>query len=181
SGLRVPARLLWAADVLSPAPDERLLEIGCGTGVLARLVAERLTSGSLVAVDRSPRAIARAQGAGGNVRYAVASFPEGLELRERFDTLYGFNVTLFAPDADAGATKLKALLRPSGRLLLFHQPPVSAKTRPWAETTARALEVRGFTIEEVLFRELAPAPAACVIARPIRATARRGGPRAGRR
>ncbi|MGB3501122.1 MAG: methyltransferase domain-containing protein [Mesorhizobium sp.] len=41
-------------------PDMRILEIGCGPGVAARLIAARLESGIIVAIDRSARAVEQA-------------------------------------------------------------------------------------------------------------------------
>jgi SAM-dependent methyltransferase len=41
----------------------RILEIGCGPGAAARAVAARLTTGHILAVDRSPAAVAAAQAA----------------------------------------------------------------------------------------------------------------------
>jgi len=56
---RVPDRLRWAVDVVDPQPDEELLEVGCGPGVAAALVCERLASGRLHAVGRSATAAER--------------------------------------------------------------------------------------------------------------------------
>ncbi|MCY1139491.1 class I SAM-dependent methyltransferase [Actinoplanes sp. Pm04-4] len=53
-------RLLAAVDALPLRPDLRVLEIGCGPGVAARLVAARLTTGHILATDRSATAIAQA-------------------------------------------------------------------------------------------------------------------------
>ena len=55
----VPDRVRWAVDRLDPAPDARLLEIGCGSGAAAELLCRRLTTGRLLAVDRSPVAVRR--------------------------------------------------------------------------------------------------------------------------
>ena len=41
-------RLAWAADVVAPAPADRVLEVGCGHGVLLSLLAARLTTGAVV-------------------------------------------------------------------------------------------------------------------------------------
>lgn len=41
-----------------------MLEIGCGPGAAARAIAERLTTGHVLAVDRSERAVAQARTAG---------------------------------------------------------------------------------------------------------------------
>jgi trans-aconitate methyltransferase len=40
-------------------PYDHLPEVGCGPGVAASLICERLTTGSMPAVDRSPTAVAR--------------------------------------------------------------------------------------------------------------------------
>lgn len=59
------------ADVISPRlaaivaalplrPGMRVLEIGCGPGAAARAVLRRMGEGQVLAIDRSPRAIAQA-------------------------------------------------------------------------------------------------------------------------
>src|SRR5436190_15434186 len=53
-------RLAAIVDALPLQPDSRVLEIGCGPGAAARAVADRLTTGHTLAVDRSARAIAQA-------------------------------------------------------------------------------------------------------------------------
>jgi SAM-dependent methyltransferase len=50
---RVPDRIAWAVDVLSAGPADRLLEIGCGTGVALELVCDRLGDGQITGIDRS--------------------------------------------------------------------------------------------------------------------------------
>ncbi len=42
-------------------PHSRVLEIGCGPGAAARAIARRLTTGHILAVDRSPAAVAQAR------------------------------------------------------------------------------------------------------------------------
>ena len=56
----VPARIAWAVDQLDLAPTDRVLEFGCGPGVAASLVADRVGDGAVLAIDRSATAIARA-------------------------------------------------------------------------------------------------------------------------
>jgi trans-aconitate methyltransferase len=45
---------LWAADLIdraAPRPRERVLDVACGTGVVARLAAERMSSGRVGRLD----------------------------------------------------------------------------------------------------------------------------------
>jgi SAM-dependent methyltransferase len=54
------ARLQAVVDALPIGPASRVLEIGCGPGVAARAVARLLTTGHVLATDRSATAIAQA-------------------------------------------------------------------------------------------------------------------------
>jgi cyclopropane fatty-acyl-phospholipid synthase-like methyltransferase len=54
-------RLASIVDALPVQPNSRVLEIGCGPGAAARAVAARLTTGHILAIDRSASAIAQAR------------------------------------------------------------------------------------------------------------------------
>jgi protein-L-isoaspartate O-methyltransferase len=56
-------RLAAIVDALPLRPDSRVLEVGCGSGAAARAVAARLTSGHILAIDRSRSAVAQASAA----------------------------------------------------------------------------------------------------------------------
>lgn len=54
----------WAREVLdrlSPRGDERVLDAGCGSGGVTRMLAERVPDGSVIAVDGSAAMVARAR------------------------------------------------------------------------------------------------------------------------
>jgi SAM-dependent methyltransferase len=56
-------RLAAIVHALPLRPDSRVLEIGCGPGAAARAVAARVTSGHILAIDRSAAAVAQARAA----------------------------------------------------------------------------------------------------------------------
>jgi ubiquinone/menaquinone biosynthesis C-methylase UbiE len=72
---RPSQRILEFVDALPLRPGLRVLEIGCGPGVAARLVADRIGDGHVLAIDRSARAIAQARAAARDV------LPDRLEFR----------------------------------------------------------------------------------------------------
>jgi cyclopropane fatty-acyl-phospholipid synthase-like methyltransferase len=70
-------RLAEIVAALPLEPQLRILEIGCGPGAAARAVAARLTTGHILAIDRSATAIAQAR------KYAAAEIASGrLSLRQ---------------------------------------------------------------------------------------------------
>jgi SAM-dependent methyltransferase len=54
---KIADRFVWAVEMLELSPSDRLLEIGCGSGVAVSLICDRLSSGRIVAIDRSPAMI----------------------------------------------------------------------------------------------------------------------------
>jgi trans-aconitate methyltransferase len=60
-------RLAAIVDALPLRPDSRVIEIGCGPGAAARAVATRLTTGHVLAIDRSATAVAQARAAGADL------------------------------------------------------------------------------------------------------------------
>ncbi len=122
-GLRDPAvRAAWdtlLAGVLPPAPA-RVADLGCGTGSLAVLLAERgyAVSGIDVSPAMVERARAKAADAGLPVEFAVgdASTPE--LPAAAFDVVLVRHVTWALPDPRDGLRRWTDLLAPGGRMVL---------------------------------------------------------------
>jgi ubiquinone/menaquinone biosynthesis C-methylase UbiE len=125
----VSERLRRIVEELGIRPGDRVLEIGCGHGVAATFVCERLASGRLTAVDRSPRMIeaaARRNAAyveAGTAEFIVATL-EDLDLGDRrFDVLFAVRVGLFHRDPERARRLAERWLAPGGTLRAVFDPP----------------------------------------------------------
>ena len=122
-------RLRSIVEQLAIRPGDRVLEIGCGHGVAATLVCERLEAGHPTAVDRSAKMIAAATRRnaayieGGKAEFLVATL-EDLELGDRrFDKVFAVRVGLFHRDPDRARSLVELWLAPGGTSSAFFDPP----------------------------------------------------------
>lgn len=173
----MPGRIRWTLELLAPQPAEHVLEVGCGPGHALPLIAARLTTGTLTAIDRSAIMVARARArsaacAGGErirVEQAVlaqvtAPATLGRHALARFDSAFAVNVNAFWTAPAPNLASLRRLLGPDGRLLLVYEPPVARL----AELRARVpslLAAHGFRVETVVQRAAGERPALGVRAR----------------
>jgi SAM-dependent methyltransferase len=126
------AQLLPAARVVVEGaglrPDERVLDLGCGTGNAALLAAEH--SGEVTGVDPASRLleIARAQAAreGKKVTFLhgeAASLPMD---DSAVDVILSVFALIFVPDPNAAAAEMSRVLAPGGRIVLSAWIPAGA-------------------------------------------------------
>lgn len=121
-------RLRAVVERLDVQPDDRVLEIGCGHGVAATFVCERLDGGHLTAVDRSPKMVeAAARRNAEHVRSGRAEFLvahlEELDLGDRrFDKIFAVRVGLFHREPERARGIAERWLAPGGTLLTVFDP-----------------------------------------------------------
>jgi ubiquinone/menaquinone biosynthesis C-methylase UbiE len=125
----VSERLRSIVESLDIRPVDRVLEIGCGHGVAAALVCERLDEGFLTAIDRSAKMIEAAirrnaaYVAAGRAEFLVASL-EQLELGDRrFDKVFAVRVGLFHREPTRATSLVEPWLAPGGQVLAFYDEP----------------------------------------------------------
>jgi protein-L-isoaspartate O-methyltransferase len=146
--VRVPTRVEFALDVLDLAPHHRVLEFGCGGGVAAACVAARLTTGRVTAIDRSPRAIARAIDVAPDVRFRHVELAD-FETDQPFDRALGINVNLFwTGRAEVEAEVLRRSITPRGMVVLVYETPGDVRAEI-VEKSAASLDHAGFTCETI--------------------------------
>ncbi len=122
-------RLRRIVEGLGVRPEDRVLEIGCGHGVAATFVCERLDGGRLTAIDRSPKMIeaaARRNAAfveAGTAEFVVSTL-ENLDLGDRrFDIVFAVRVGLFHREPDRARRLAERWLAPGGTLRAVFDPP----------------------------------------------------------
>ncbi|MGU3581799.1 class I SAM-dependent methyltransferase [Rhodococcus sp. C26F] len=133
---RLSPRLAEIVAALPLEPHLRVLEIGCGPGAAARAVAERLTTGHILAVDRSRTAIDQLISSSGDLiasgrlsarRAAIEDFVVG-EGEEPFDLVFAIRVgALDGRHPEAGRVALERIVaatRPDARLFVDGGDPL---------------------------------------------------------
>ncbi len=106
-------RLRPALDLIARIPlaaPETVVDLGCGTGNVTRLLAERWPDARLIGIDGSPEMLARAREGGGRIRWVQAALddwrpeePIGLVFSNAALHWLGDHARLFASLADAVA------------------------------------------------------------------------------
>jgi trans-aconitate 2-methyltransferase len=115
-------QLEWGTKVLERLAltgDERVLDAGCGTGRVTRLIAERVPNGKVIGVDAAPSmiALAREQLAdlGDRVELRVVDLLD-LELDQPVDAIFSNATFHWMLDHQRLFERLYAALRPGGVL-----------------------------------------------------------------
>lgn len=124
AGVQRQAALALAERIARlPLPSApRILEIGCGTGLLTRAVSERLPDAIWTVTDISPAMLARARATShlpDTARFQVMNgeFPD-LAQDKSFDLICSSLAVQWFDDLDAGLARLAALLAPGGHLAI---------------------------------------------------------------
>ena len=122
--------------------DETVLDAGCGTGRVTMMLLDLLPEGRVIAVDAAPSMVEQAQAALPEDRAEVlpATDLTDLELDEDVDLVFSNAVFHWVPDHDALFARLRAALRPGGRLVAqcggagnvdaFHKAALEVGSRP---------------------------------------------------
>lgn len=165
------------ADLLDPQPGERVLDLGCGDGVLTRRLME--SGASVVGVDASEDFVAAARESGVDARLCDA---QRLDFDGEFDGAFTNAVLHWVPDHDAVARGVYGALVPGGRFVgefggfgnvaaissvlravasRYGVDPTAAApyNNPTAEEFAGVLERAGFKVKDaLLFARPTPLP-----------------------
>ncbi len=110
----------WGSEVigrLALAGDEDVLDAGCGSGRVTRLLLERLPRGRVVAIDGSDSMVAKAREEIGDLAEVRSGDLAELDLQAEFDLVYSNAVFHWIADHENLFRRLFDALRPGGRIV----------------------------------------------------------------
>ena len=163
----VPAFGVPVVELLTPEPGERILDLGCGDGVLTEKIAA--AGASIVAVDAAPDMVAAAQARGLDARVVPG---QSLAFDREFDAVFS-NAALHwmhPPElvlagvaralkpggrfvAEMGGHNNTAAIQTAFRAVLARRGLEALKLSPWYFPSAAAyqakLEAAGFRVDEI--------------------------------
>lgn len=164
----VPERFTWAAALVAPQPTDRVLEIGCGAGLLVEQLADRLTTGQLIALDKSGPMVQKAAQrnatyiTAGKVALVRSEFAD-YTTPQPFDRIVSFNVNFFWKGQQAELKVLRELIRPKGKIFAFFDAPFNSTISQLAAQITQHLQQAGFSVLETVTSQAPPRGSFCMI------------------
>ena len=135
-------------------PGERVLDVGCGTGIVTRLAAQAVGSeGRVTGLDVEPGmlTVARSVAAGTGIEWIEAS-AESIPLpNESVDVVLCQMSLQFVPHRPRAAAEMRRVLAPGGRLVLSVPGPTSSFFEPLAEALDRHVDPKAAAFVERVF------------------------------
>lgn len=170
--MEINERFSWAAGIIAPKPASVLLEIGCGAGILAALIAGKLSTGHITCIDQSASMIRMAVQR--NKEYVLShrasfeasSFADAVLPGKRFDKVFAFNVNIFWKQPAKALPLISRCMRSSGELFVFYQTPGGIDMK-LCEAIKAGLEENGFRVINTILGKLTASAAFCIIAKPL--------------
>jgi SAM-dependent methyltransferase len=130
----VPAMMArWAdqlLDLAAPAPGARVLDVGCGTGIVARRAAARAGSGGrVVGLDLNEGMLAAARAASATIsppiEWRQGNAAELPFAEASFDVVLSQQMLQFASDPRAVLAEMRRVLAPDGRAAVLVCRPIA--------------------------------------------------------
>lgn len=101
-------------ELLAPQPEERILDLGCGTGHLTDRIAD--SGADVVGLDQSEEMIEEARSAYPEYRFIQGDAQE-FSIEERFDAVFSNAVLHWIQQQDSVLESVSNALRPGGRFV----------------------------------------------------------------
>ena len=145
----------WVSDLLEVGPNDRVLEVGFGPGVIIQRLSQLAVAGHIAGIDPSQEMVAQAR-----ARNATAIKDGRVDLRSgsvehlpfddnAFDEALAINSMQVWPDSAAGLREMRRVMKPSGRVALGFTPYSGQQNQGLTQTLTAA----GFTKATVVEKD----------------------------
>jgi len=117
-----PAKVRYIRDRLDLQPNDRVLDIGTGTGVMIPFYLERVTAGSILALDYAPNMITEAKRKyppSARLQYVIMDLYD-LTAKNVYDKVVCYSCFPHFPDPQQAIKILTRALRPGGTFCIAH-------------------------------------------------------------
>lgn len=113
----------WADELIARTrpigPADRILDLGCGTGIVARMLRERLGGGArITGLDASAEMIAKARALAPELEWVEANAMALPFADHSFELIVCQQMLQFVPDRAKAVREMRRVLVPGGRLVL---------------------------------------------------------------
>ncbi|RYG53157.1 MAG: class I SAM-dependent methyltransferase [Chitinophagaceae bacterium] len=161
----------WTIEKLNIKSNERILEVGYGSGYTLEKIASRLRTGVIAGVDHSPlmyhlaRKRNQAHLLSNKVVLRCGVVDDFSYHRMYFDVIFGTNVHFFWDHPTQEFEKLRLLLKPGGRLQIFFQPRHARsdwELMRWANDCRQQVEAAGFSAVKLEIKKAQPVAMICI-------------------
>ncbi len=150
-GMMDMAQLQMLLDILKPNPHSRLLELGCGNGLVAEYISDT-TSAHVTGVDTSSvgiaQAVERTREKNGRLAFICGDMLTASLPRADCDAVIAIDTMYFVRELDAMVPRMCQALKPAGRMAIFYssgigpEPPNDGPAPPHTKMS-RALDKFG--------------------------------------
>ncbi len=104
--------------MVEPVPGGRVVDLGCGTGDLTRIIHERLQAAGTIGIDNSETMLAKSAGhAGGGLQFRLGTILR-FAPRKPFDVVFSNAAVQWVPDHERLFRRLAAGVAPGGQLAI---------------------------------------------------------------
>lgn len=135
--------------LLEPTDAPRILDVGCGTGELTRLLHDTMQASSTLGIDRSAAMLERSQSfAGSGLRFEREDIASHQPDDGAYDIIVSNAVLQWVPDNPAILAKLTRALAPAGQLAIQvpanHDHPAYLAAERVAQREPFATQLKGY-------------------------------------